>query len=84
VVPKGTFIILIVVAALGKLTSESVEGTSLSFQGIDYVHGGDGLPLGVFGICDGISDDILKEYLEHSSGLFVDEARDTFHTSTSG
>ena len=36
------------------LTSESVESTSLPLEGIDHVHGGDGLPLGVLGVGDGI------------------------------
>ena len=33
---------------------------------------------------DGISDDILQEYLQHSSGLLIDEARDALHSSTAG
>ena len=45
------------------LTAEAVEGTSLAFQGVDDVHGGDGLPLGVLGVGDGIPDDILQKYL---------------------
>ena len=65
------------------LTSKSVEGTSLAFQSIDHVHGCDGLPLSVFGVGDGITDDIFQEYLEDTSGFFVDQARDTLDTSTS-
>ena len=64
------------------LTSESVEGTSLAFQGVDDIHGGDSLPLGVFGVGDGITDDVLKEYLEDTTGLFVDEARDALDSTT--
>ena len=64
------------------LTSESVEGTTLTLQSIDDIHGSDGLSLGVLGVSDGISDDILKEDLEDSTGLFVDEARDTLDTTT--
>ena len=64
------------------LTSESVEGTSLAFQGIDDIHGGDSLPLGMLGVGDGITDDVLKEDLEDTTGLFVDEARDTLDTTT--
>ena len=45
------------------LTSESVEGTSLAFQGIDDIHGGDSLPLGMLGVGDSITDDILQEHL---------------------
>jgi hypothetical protein len=54
----------------------------LTLQSIDNIHGCDGLPLGVFGVCDGITDDVLKENLEDSTGLFIDEARDTLDTST--
>ena len=64
------------------LTSESVEGTSLAFQSIDDIHGGDSLPLGVLGVGDGITDDVLKEDLEDTTGLFVDEARDALDTTT--
>ena len=56
-----------------RLASESVEGTSLAFQGIDDIHGGDSLPLGMLGVGDGITDDVLKEDLQNTTGLFVDE-----------
>ena len=64
------------------LTAESVQGTSLAFQSVDDVHGGDGLSLGVLGVGDGITDDVLEENLEDTTGLFVDEARDTLDTTT--
>ena len=64
------------------LTSESVQSTSLAFEGIDDVHGSDGLPLGVLGVGDGITDDVLKENFENTTGLFVDETRDTLHTTS--
>ena len=70
------------VVAKTNLTSEPVESTALSLQSIDNIHGGDGLPLGVFGVGDGITDDILKEDLEDSSGLLVDQARDTLDSSS--
>ena len=66
----------------GCLTAESVEGTSLSLESIDNVHGGDSLPLGVLGVGDCIPDDILKEDLEDSTGLLVDESRDTLDSTT--
>ena len=55
------------------LASESVEGTSLAFQGVDDIHGGDCLPLGVLAVGDGITDDVLQEDLQYTTGLFVDE-----------
>ena len=56
----------------------------MTLEGIDNVHGGDGLPLGVLGISYGVTDDILEEHLEDTTGLFVDEARDTLDTSSTG
>ena len=64
------------------LTAEAVEGAALPLEGIDDIHGGDSLPLGVFGVGDGIPDDVLKEDLEDTTGLLVDEARDTLDTTT--
>ena len=54
----------------------------MTLEGVDDVHGSDSLPLGVLGVGDGISDDVLKEDLEDTTGLFVDEARDTLDTTT--
>ena len=54
------------------LTTKSVQGTSLAFQGIDDIHGSDCLPLGMLGVGDGVTDDILKEYLEHTIFSFSD------------
>ena len=54
----------------------------MTFKGVDDVHGGDGLPLGVFGVGDGISDDVLEEYLEDTSCLLIDESRDSLDSSS--
>ena len=70
--------------ALRHLSTESVEGPSLPLEGVDDVHGGDGLPPGVLGVGHGITDDVLEEHLEDSPGLLVDEAGDTLDTSTPG
>ncbi|POS82061.1 hypothetical protein EPUL_006163, partial [Erysiphe pulchra] len=64
------------------LTAEPVESAALAFQRVDDVHGGDGLPLGVFGVGDGITDHVLQEHLEHAAGLLVDQARDSFHSAS--
>jgi len=65
-----------------RLTSESVEGASLTLQRVDDVHGGDGLALGVLRVGDGVTDDVLKEHLEDATSLLVDESRDTLHSSS--
>ena len=64
------------------LTAESVQGTSLSLQSVDNVHGCDGLPLGVLGVGDGVTDHVLKEHLQDTSGLLVDQTGDTLHTTS--
>ena len=66
------------------LTSESVQGTSLAFQSVDNIHGGDCLPLGVLGVCDGITDDIFQEDFQDTTGFLVDKSRDTFDTTSPG
>ncbi len=65
-----------------RLTAESVQSTALAFQSVDHIHGGDGLPLGVLGVGDGITDHVLKEDLEDSTGLLVDQTRDTLDTTS--
>ena len=76
---------LVVLDLLGYkcLTAESVQGASLPLESIDNIHGGDGLPLGVFSVGDSIPDDVLEEHLEDTTGLLVDESRDPLDTSTS-
>ena len=63
------------------LAAEAVEGAALALEGVDDVHGGDGLPAGVLGVGDGVTDDVLKEDLEDTAGLLVDEAGDALDTS---
>ena len=43
-----------------RLGTETVKGSALSLEGVDDVEGGDGLPLGVLGVGDGVTDDVLK------------------------
>ena len=74
---------MLLLAGEGSLTSESVEGTSLALQSIDHIHGSHGLPLGMLSVGDSIPDDILQEHLQDTSGLFVNQPRDTLHTTPS-
>jgi len=66
----------------GSLTAESVEGTSLSLQSVDNVHGCDGLSLGMLCVCDCITDDVLEEDFQDTTGFLVDESRDTFNSTS--
>ncbi|KAH9281433.1 Histone H2A [Echinococcus granulosus] len=64
------------------LTAKAVEGTTLAFKSIHHVHGSDGLALRVLGVRDGVTDDVLQEDFEHTSGLLVDEPRDAFYATS--
>jgi hypothetical protein len=55
-----------------RLTTETVEGTALTLESVDNVEGSDGLALGVLSVCDGVTDDTLKEGLQNTTGLLVD------------
>ena len=65
-----------------RLSAEAVEGAALALERVDDIHGGDGLPASVLGVGDGIADDGLKEDLENTTGLLVDEAGDALDTTT--
>ena len=65
-----------------RLTSETVQGPALSLKSVDDVHGGDGLPLGVLCVGDGVTDDVLEEHLQDTTGFFVNETRDSLDTTS--
>ena len=69
---------------LDSLTSESVQSTALPLQSVDHIHGGDSLPLGMLSVGDCVTDHILQEDLQHTPGLFIDQSRDTLHTTSAG
>jgi hypothetical protein len=66
------------------LTSETVEGLSLTLEGIDNIHGSDSLAAGVLSVGNRVTDDVLEEDLQHTTSLFIDETRDTLDTTTTG
>ena len=72
----------VLLGEMQRLAAESVEGTSLTLQGVDDIHRGDGLSLGVLCVGDGVTDHILQEDLQNATGLLVDEARDTLDTTS--
>ena len=67
-----------------RLTAEAVESAALSLQSVDDVEGGDGLTLGVLSVGDRVANDALKEELEDTTSLVVDQTRDTLNTTTTG
>ena len=63
------------------LKTETVKRSPLALESVDDVHGSDSLPLGVFGVSDGITDNILQEHFQYTTSLFVYQAGDTLDTS---
>ena len=66
------------------LTAETVQSAALAFQCVNDIHGSHSLPLGVFSVGDSVTNHVLKEHLQHTTGLFVNETRNTFNTTTTG
>ena len=56
----------------------------MSLKSVDDIEGGDGLSLGVLGVGNGVSDDVLEEVSEDNSGLVIDEGADSLDTTSSG
>ena len=75
-------IFLLVVYIGLKLTAETVESATLALEGVDDVHGCDGLSSGVLCVGHRVADDVLEEDLEDAAGLLVDEAGDTLDATT--
>ena len=63
-------------------SSETVEGSALTLEGVDNVESGDGLPAGVFGVGDGVTDHVLEEASEYGSGLLIDVRGDPLDTTS--
>ena len=68
--------------ATDDLSAETVEGLSLTLEGVDDIHSDNSLTASMLGVGDRVTDDVLKEDLEHTSRLFVDETGDTLDTTT--
>merc|ERR1719221_369630 len=66
------------------LTAKAVQSSALPFESIDNVHGSDSLPLGVLGVGDSISDDVLQEHLQDAPSLFIDETANPLDSASSG
>lgn len=54
----------------------------MSLEGIDDIHGSDGLSLGVISVSDGVTNDRLEEDVQDSAGLLIDSIADTLDTTT--
>ena len=82
--PKKGRLVVLSARMMCCLSSESVQDASLPLEGVHHVHGGDGLPLGVLGVGDGVADHVLEEDLEDAPGLLVDEAGDPLDAAPPG
>ena len=64
------------------LSAEAVKSLALALEGIDDVHGRNSLAASMLSVCDRVADHVLKENLEHTAGLLIDEARDALDATT--
>jgi len=64
------------------LHAETVETPSRPLQSVHDIKSGNGLPFSVLGVSHRVADDVLKEDLEHTASLLVDQARNTLDTSS--
>ncbi|KAF4042288.1 hypothetical protein GN244_ATG05658 [Phytophthora infestans] len=69
-------------SAVKRLSAEAVQGAALTLESVHNVHGRHGFATSVLSVGDRVADDVLKEHLQDATGLLVDEARDTLHTTT--
>ena len=67
-----------------RLTSETVKGLSLTLESVNNIHCYDSLAAGVLSVGYRVTNDVLEEYLEDSTGLLVDKSRDTLDSTTTG
>ena len=79
---RNTFFVDIAQSEANSLTTESVEGAALTLESVDNIERGNSLSLGVLGVGDRVANHRLEERLEDSTGLLVDQARDTLDTTT--
>jgi len=62
--------------------TEAVKSAAGTLESVDDIESSDSLALGVLGVGDRVTDNVLEEDLEHATGLLIDETTDTLHTST--
>merc|ERR1719507_2086335 len=63
-------------------SAETVESSSLTLESVDNVESSDGLSLSVFGVDNGVTDNVLEEAAEDSAGLLVDVRRDALDATS--
>ena len=64
-----------------RLAAETIQSAALAFESVDDIEGRHGLALSVLGVCDSVTDDVLEEGFEDTTGLFVNHCgRDALGT----
>ena len=66
------------------LCTETVESSALAFEGVNNIHGSDGLTTGVFSVGNSITDDGFKEHLQDDTSFIIDKVGDTLDTTSTG
>jgi hypothetical protein len=66
------------------LSSESVQGFALTFECVYDIHGRYRFAPCVFRVRDGIADAIFQKDFQYTTGFFINQATDTFHSTTTG
>eukprot|EP00448_Togula_jolla_P040053 CAMPEP_0170621542 /NCGR_PEP_ID=MMETSP0224-20130122/28653_1 /TAXON_ID=285029 /ORGANISM="Togula jolla, Strain CCCM 725" /LENGTH=151 /DNA_ID=CAMNT_0010947801 /DNA_START=95 /DNA_END=550 /DNA_ORIENTATION=- len=66
----------------GTLAAETVDGAPLALESVDDVQSGHSLAACVLRVRDGVTQHVLQERLQNTTGLLVDEPADTLHAAT--
>ena len=64
------------------LAAKTVEGAALALESVHHIHCSHSLPASVLCVGHRVADDVLQEYLEHTTRFLVDKARDALYTAT--
>ena len=64
-------------------STETVEGSALSLEGVNDIESSNSLSLGVLGVGNGVLDNVLEEASEDNSGLVIDEGADSLDSTSS-
>ena len=62
--------------------AETVEGSALSLESVDDVESSHSLSLGVFGVHNGVADNVLEEAAEDGASLLVDVRGDSLDATS--
>ena len=68
----------------GRSNAVAVEDAAIFLHGVDDIHGGNGLALGVLGEGEGVTHHLLQEIIDKASHVLVSGERDALHTSPPG